>query len=216
MPPVFFSRSLDVIAHVVYTLIMKATHKGSCQGCGSVQMLPDGVLAKHGYTVKWGFFSGICAGTGSRPFETHTDLIEKFIEGAEERKRENLEFIAVLLTRPTEAKGWVNRYRTAKTRYEHSGYYWHETQFEMRQGQYDSKPCAYFANPDKFGEWLNCYTNGMEIAWDADRSDILNYVQAANEKKAAAVAKENEEIDRYIAWQRRRIAEWKEQPLTPR
>ena len=47
----------------------KATHTGTCQICGSRQMLPDGKLAKHGYTVPAGFFQGVCIGSGRRPLE---------------------------------------------------------------------------------------------------------------------------------------------------
>ena len=41
---------------------MKATHDGECQLCGRMQKLPDGRLAKHGYTTRWGFFQGVCPG----------------------------------------------------------------------------------------------------------------------------------------------------------
>jgi hypothetical protein len=38
----------------------------------------DGVLAKHGYTVDWGFFNGVCSGAEDKPLEhdkTHTEAI---------------------------------------------------------------------------------------------------------------------------------------------
>ena len=38
-------------------------------------MLPGGVLSKHGYTVQWGFFSGVCNGAGHLPFEQSKDAI---------------------------------------------------------------------------------------------------------------------------------------------
>lgn len=179
-------------------------------------MLPNGTLAKHGYTTKWGFFSGICAGSGSKPFETHTDLIQKFIEGAELKLANNLEFIAKLQAPPTVAKGWVRCYRSAKTRYETSGYHWHEVEFALHQGKYDTRPRVSYANPYKEGEWLNCYTHGLYVDYTVAHDDVLAYVAAANEKKAQAVAKENEEIQRYIDWQRGRVANWKEEPLLPR
>ena len=178
-------------------------------------MLPGGVLAKHGYTTKWGFFSGVCSGAACRPYETHTDLIERFIANAQQRKDMNEAFIAKLLAPPTEAKGWVHAYRSGNWQ-EKSGYYWREVEFTMLQGKYDGKPRAKYANPFKEGEWLDCYQHSINIDWQADQDNILNYVAAANAKKAQAVAKENEEIQRYIDWQRRRIAEWKEQPLQPR
>lgn len=53
----------------------KATHIGHCQVCGSRQKLPNGLLAKHGYTVDYGFFNGVCFGAGHLPFEQSKDLV---------------------------------------------------------------------------------------------------------------------------------------------
>jgi hypothetical protein len=47
----------------------KATHQGTCQSCGRLQKLPRGRLSKHGYTVDWGFFNGVCGGAGYKPLE---------------------------------------------------------------------------------------------------------------------------------------------------
>jgi hypothetical protein len=47
----------------------KSTHRGHCQLCGALHKLPGDVLADHGYTVRWGFFQGVCAGAGSLPYE---------------------------------------------------------------------------------------------------------------------------------------------------
>jgi hypothetical protein len=53
---------------------MKATHNGTCQRCGRQQAIKDGVLVNHGYTVDYGWFQGICAGTNERPLEVNKDL----------------------------------------------------------------------------------------------------------------------------------------------
>lgn len=60
----------------------KATHLGTCQWCGRRQMLPGGVLAKHGYDLAHGFMRGVCMGSGHLPYEQSTDLIEKSIAWA--------------------------------------------------------------------------------------------------------------------------------------
>tara|TARA_R110000824_G_scaffold1386_6_gene7062 strand:+ start:9002 stop:9685 length:684 start_codon:yes stop_codon:yes gene_type:complete len=49
-------------------------------------MLPNGHLAKHGYTLLWGFFSGTCPGSDELPFEISTDLIARSIKSAEDNK----------------------------------------------------------------------------------------------------------------------------------
>jgi hypothetical protein len=62
----------------------KATHYGTCQLCGSLQKLPDGVLALHGYQVEWHQFHGSCRGSGHLPFEQSKDIAEQQIALSEE------------------------------------------------------------------------------------------------------------------------------------
>lgn len=55
---------------------MKATHNGTCQVCGRMQAVKAKGLAKHGYTVEWGFFSGVCDGAGEAPVEESTEILD--------------------------------------------------------------------------------------------------------------------------------------------
>lgn len=50
---------------------MKHTHRGTCQVCGRPQavMLRNNKIAKHGYSVDWGFFNGVCQGAENTPLE---------------------------------------------------------------------------------------------------------------------------------------------------
>jgi hypothetical protein len=59
----------------------KSTHRGSCQACGRVQCvtLHTDKLAKHGYTVDWGHFNGVCAGADVKPLELDKSLTEHII-----------------------------------------------------------------------------------------------------------------------------------------
>jgi len=59
-----------------------ATHDGHCQVCGSRQRLPQGKLAKHGYTHAVGFFSGTCYGSEALPFEQDKSLVDGSHQGA--------------------------------------------------------------------------------------------------------------------------------------
>lgn len=49
----------------------KATHNGNCQCCGRSQAVNAKTqkIAKHGYTVDWGFFNGQCAGSDKLPLQ---------------------------------------------------------------------------------------------------------------------------------------------------
>ena len=58
----------------------KATHNGTCQVCGNQQAY-RGVLAKHGYTVDCGYFSGTCRGSDKSPLEHDKAITESTIAG---------------------------------------------------------------------------------------------------------------------------------------
>lgn len=55
---------------------MKAKNNGTCQVCGRMQAVKASGLAKHGYTVQWGFFSGTCSGAGEAPVEESTAILD--------------------------------------------------------------------------------------------------------------------------------------------
>jgi hypothetical protein len=81
----------------------KATHYGTCQLCGSLQKLPDGVLATHGYQIHWNQFHGTCRGTGNLPFEQSKDLAEQQILDSEDYLKSN--------SKP-ENPGWTFRFNS--------------------------------------------------------------------------------------------------------
>ena len=73
----------------------KATKNGTCQVCGHVQAVRGGdngyALAKHGYTVDWGFFSGTCRGSDIHALELSRELLDVTVgdclsESADRRK----------------------------------------------------------------------------------------------------------------------------------
>jgi hypothetical protein len=62
------------------TTTRKHTHKGTCQACGRQQAHQlNGLIAKHGYTVDWGFFNGICQGADAKPLELDHSLTDAII-----------------------------------------------------------------------------------------------------------------------------------------
>jgi len=58
-------------------------------------MLPNGRLAKHGYTTKWGFFSGVCRGSGELPLEVSCDLVKQSIVWAGKTHADTLDSVAL-------------------------------------------------------------------------------------------------------------------------
>lgn len=45
--------------------------RGHCAHCGNQQAVTKGVIAKHGYTVDFGYFHGTCQGSRLEPMETN-------------------------------------------------------------------------------------------------------------------------------------------------
>lgn len=93
----------------------KATHKGHCQICGALQMLPGGRLAKHGYTTRWGFFEGVCTGSGELPYEQSIGLILDAAQRAREAAQA-LSAEAFRVRNETGARTWVQAYWAATGR----------------------------------------------------------------------------------------------------
>jgi len=89
-----------------------ATHKGTCQLCRVTQNLPGGRLSNHGYTVEWGFFSGICRGSGALPFELSADLIRGAIDNAKAQIEEARDELGHLKTQSERLhyRAWAYRY----------------------------------------------------------------------------------------------------------
>lgn len=90
---------------------MRATHSGTCQCCGNFQKLPNGVLSKHGYTVDFGYFNGVCRGSDYKPFEQSCDQVERYIGEAQEAAQRIVERIAEA---STTKKMWVQHYVRAE------------------------------------------------------------------------------------------------------
>ena len=65
---------------------LKATHNGTCQACGRLQAHTPSGIARHGYTVSYGFFMGTCPASNHPPMElSHTfcdEIIESLIKTA--------------------------------------------------------------------------------------------------------------------------------------
>lgn len=67
------------------------THRGHCQLCGSIQAIDNGTgrVAKHGYTVDGGYFSGICPGSGELSLHVERALADKHIAHARAEESAN-------------------------------------------------------------------------------------------------------------------------------
>lgn len=87
---------------------MSATHNGTCQVCGRLQALPNGVLSKHGYVVKgYGYFVGTCPGAERKPLEierTFADFVAADVMKDSKNATANAKKVAAGKLLPKQAK----------------------------------------------------------------------------------------------------------------
>jgi hypothetical protein len=194
---------------------MAAIHYGHCQCCGRRQKLPGGILSNHGYTVRAGFFEGVCMGAGHLPFEISKDLVETFIARAEERKAAIVAEIAGLRAPATGPKAWAHEYRPATWARgnRRSGYVWREVEivetlhtYPKGDGTTYTFSRFHYVGLDKRENRIETYGGEKTIA------DVATKMNGA---RADAMGKTVAEIDQFIAWQKGRIANWKPAELEP-
>lgn len=185
----------------------KAEFQGICQICGSMQKLPRGVLSKHGYDVRWGFFNGVCTGAGHLPFEQSKDLIEGAIEHAL-KSAEVADAHAVELEKPATAPLATCRiYRESSQckSYEKPGYAW--VTGAVARSDMPRHGMWHTVTADD-GRVYSVHANGH-------RDDALAVATQQNREYAKVRRNDAKRLREYAEWQRRRIANWKPQELTP-
>jgi len=187
---------------------MKATHKGTCQCCGAMQKLPNGVLSNHGYTVDWGMFNGTCQGAGHKPFEKSTDLIESFINQAK-AQIENLNNEISEVSNSTDVKSvWYRKYIPAT--YSKQAHYVWEKRGLLLDKVYSERFTSW--------KWDSLPTDTKDV--NRGKTGVGDHkpnpddaVKFENEKYTAMLSKKVQGIEGYIQWQEERISGWTEQPL---
>lgn len=204
-----------------------ATHRGHCQLCGSLQMLPNGRLSLHGYKVDHGYFSGVCRGAKALPLEQSFHLVIDEIKMATEAAERLEAFIHELKTVcDADTKMWVRTYVPAKGN-ERSRYILEPVTLSARLEQRDSSAHGGHYNVVKYsyvehggketGDSRSGF-HGVE-SWDMPhatceelrRATVLKY----NAIYAASMEREVRQLTAYVNWQTERCADWSVKPLLP-
>jgi hypothetical protein len=202
----------------------KATHSGTCQACGCGQKLPYGQLSKHGYTTKWGFFSGICAGAGHLPYELSCDFIQTMIQNVTAQREQTVIERDALLVPATEPKGWV-RHSTYDRASGRSVSKWELVEIRCDARAYESYTFYSFTYQMpfevkglKFDEatrsWLPPVTE-LRSYNCCEHSKATSAVEAAtlcNARYAEVFTARIAEMSNYIKWQGERVTKWKLAP----
>lgn len=194
---------------------MKATHSGTCQACGSFQKLPGGVLAKHGYTVAWGFFSGVCAGSRHLPFEVSTDFIATMIQGTKNSIAGTEEEIAELKA-STSNKVWMNVYRSGSwAKGDKGGYVWHQVELVMETKTFSGGGTyVVFSYVNAEGKTIKVDAYKGNGGHSLSAETMAEAVAYFNGRRIATLQARVNDMQNYIAWQEKRVAEWKPGTLT--
>ena len=183
--------------------LTKATHVGECQLCGHIQKLPGGALSIHGYTKRWGFFSGSCPGSRHLPFELDASLLDGTATRNEkeavlllaraERYRKQTEEVAVYHYVRAVSCGEKSGYRTT---------FVPRDQFSV-EGIYMSFPFA--------GKVIIAQHAVYARALSTD--DIV--IEAMNNRWADSLVVSAANHKEYARWLRERRAEWVLRELKP-
>lgn len=196
-----------------------ATHIGHCQLCGREQKLPGGRLSKHGYTVRWSFFEGVCPGAEHLPYELAKNLLQGALESVEARiidlyaearsAREETEFF------------WVSEYHGAERRGGRTVQsYWAWETYPLGSlivSTYDGGERGKVEYVSKYHrKYDNDVTREEQVACYGNDSSPAGVVAQLNERRSQAFIAEAKQHEEYANWLALRIEEWKpDQPLKP-
>ena len=176
---------------------MKATHQGSCQVCGRIQKLPNIRLSLHGYTKKFGFFQGSCRGAYGKPFEQSHDLITGSIIHAKELIEKHGVDIWELSSNPKVL--WQKFYNL-------KGQPWLECDYVFEDGnlKVTSKRTSYVRS-----------SAGHAKTIFGNRRGLRDILVDANQGRVNDLRRTVAELESYIEWQEKRIADWKPAEIIP-
>jgi hypothetical protein len=178
-------------------------------------MLPAGVLAKHGYTTKWGFFSGVCQGSGSKPFEQATNLIEASMREQREESARLLADASVYESGTNSDEMMVNVYIGASfNRRQESGYRWKKATLTVVESHRVDDRIYHSINATYEISGSNGKVETKQVV-RATR-DVDAELQALRVEYAKELRRQAAQRSQYADWQEARIANWQEAPLTPR
>jgi hypothetical protein len=202
----------------------KATHYGHCQVCGSRQKLPNGRLAKHGYTLEYGFFNGTCFGSNELPYELSCELVKE-AKGRALARIDELTLRADTLRTADYSNvntAWQSVYFPATfARGARGGYRWLEC--EITCVARESNQClAGETEPHKWYEFYYTYTDQVgktkqnRINFYGEKiSDTPTMVRRCNSKYAETFDRIAAQAKSYVVDCTRRIKDWKLAELTP-
>lgn len=177
----------------------QATHWGTCQACGRRHKLPDGRIARHGYTIANGWQEGTCMGSDHPPLEVSCDLVKKSIVDARAKSVAVAKRVADLRQPATEPEAWV-----MQTVYVGRKAVKMPTVVEIKTDA-DGKPYYYTGR----GHHVRAIQLSYKIKTALDMANHLNG------NFAAVLERQLPQIAEYIKAQTEVVATWQPRELVP-
>lgn len=119
---------------------MKATHKGTCQICERIQKLPREKMSKHGYTVDFGYFQGVCHGASCLPFEESCEVLRaELIQVGRYITKQKKKIAELRTLAPKDNKSFMSLYHEGRPVIQQVTFYldndslYFDTQYKKRQ-----------------------------------------------------------------------------------
>jgi len=190
----------------------KATHYGTCQVCGCRQKLPAGSLSKHGYTIEYGWFSGVCTGAHHLPYEQDCSLIKGAVNATKAAKKRVQDQIKELKT--TTEYVWVHVYYGYRIHTNgKGGYVWEKHgKADIQTDERGRKYVMGHLYPEgTVPSQLNTCSIG-EYQYTGTLKDKIIY---QNSLKIKDLERQIDQMNVYIKWQEERIKNWKLAELEP-
>lgn len=179
-----------------------ATHYGHCQICGSQQKAPEGLIAKHGYTVEFNFFNGICSGSDRKPFEVEKLWAERHIDQVYGDIARLHKMISGLLSEGhADGRVWRNIYIPAHFSYGNnvsSRYEWQHVGVVVERHDYEG---GFYFSASVEGERNSHHTSsGVET--------VAEYLDELERPYRQMLARQIGKLISYISWQEDRCRDW--------
>jgi hypothetical protein len=172
----------------------KATHKGHCQICNSLQKLPGDKLSKHGYIVQWNSFNGVCSGAKELPFEQSCEVLKEYIQKWKNEVAGRKGSIQTIMNAPVGNKAWQKEYSSRIRDYAFT-----EVELYKRDNAY------YYLD-----------AKGVEVRFSyAHDWTMQDMVMNSRKDRIRCIEQSIKEIERYIERLQARVDTWKPSELLP-
>jgi hypothetical protein len=180
---------------------MAATHFGHCQICGRQQKVTGKRLAKHGYTIRYGWQMGECFGSNSQPYELSNDRLLDAIKAAKAYILQTEATIERLQASPMHGDGMVMAIGADRRHAAPCDYYLRQVKLIVEEGKIVAR--------DTYGRivHLRSALRGAKTVEEAARE--LANVHITRLGQSISQARES------IPYMQARLDSWKPAPLIP-